>query len=256
MFNKHHKEKIKSDNVEPDRRCPESNVLPQCAPQHLMTHFIVPLPSRPNHFVQTKNLPYSLKEIKITSKCSVCCECKPQFYCPENVPLIKAFQTFKRINIYFKAPPLTSNRTSTSLWCQVDEYSRFPFVFPCPDVLTSMVIMCLTSLFSFVWIPAYVYSDLRASFMSREFQHFLTTKWVATGKTISYNPERNGEAERGSRVLWKAKNPKTSHLRNVKMSSWICCILSLPLMYNNQWNTSQELFWFLSTIFLLCLHSH
>lgn len=63
------------------------------------------LPSRPNHFVQTKNLPYSLKEIKITSKCSVCCECKPQFYCPENVPLIKAFQTFKRINIYFKAPP-------------------------------------------------------------------------------------------------------------------------------------------------------
>ena len=108
------------------------------------------LPSRPNHFVQTKNLPYSLKEIKITSKCSVCCESKPQFYCPENVPLIKAFQTFKRINIYFKAPPLTSNRTSTSLWCQVDEYSRFPFVFPCPDVLTSMVIMCLTSLFSFV----------------------------------------------------------------------------------------------------------
>ena len=82
-------------------------------------------------------------------------------------------------------------------------YSRFPFVFPCPDVLTSMVIMCLTSLFSFVWIPAYVHSDLRASFMSREFQHFLTTKWVATGKTISYNPERNGEAERGSRVLWK-----------------------------------------------------
>lgn len=214
------------------------------------------LPSRPNHFVQTKNLPYSLKEIKITSKCSVCCECKPQFYCPENVPLIEAFQTFKRINIYFKAPPLTSNRTSTSLWCQVDEYSRFPFVFPCPDVLTSTVIMCLTSLFSFVWIPAYVHSDLRASFMSREFQHFLTTKWVATGKTISYNPERNGEAERGSRVLWKAKNPKTSHLRNGKMSSWICCILSLPLMYNNQWNTSQELFWFLSTIFLLCLHSH
>ena len=163
-------------------------------------------------------------------------------------PLSRHSRHLRGSTFISKSPPLCGARLMSIL--------GFPFVFPCPDVLTSMVIMCLTSLFSFVWIPAYVHSDLRASFMSREFQHFLTTKWVATGKTISYNPERNGEAERGSKVLWKAKNPKTSHLRNGKMSSWICCILSLPLMYNNQWNTSQELFWFLSTIFLLCLHSH
>ena len=50
----------------------------------------------------------------------------------------------------------------------VDEYSRFPFVFPCPDVSTNTVVKCLTSLFSLVGMPAYVHSDRGASFMSRE----------------------------------------------------------------------------------------
>ena len=113
--------------------------------------------TRLNHFVRTKNLPYSLEEIKkMTSRCPVCCECRPQFHRPEKVPLIKATQPFERINIDFKGP-LPTNNGNKFLLMVVDEYSRFLFVFPCPDVSTNTVIKCLTSLLSLVGMPAYVH---------------------------------------------------------------------------------------------------
>ena len=57
------------------------------------------------HFVRTKNLPFSLEEVKKTlSSCPVCCECKPKFYHPEEAHLIKATQPFERINIDCKRP--------------------------------------------------------------------------------------------------------------------------------------------------------
>ncbi|KAL9975044.1 hypothetical protein ACROYT_G012160, partial [Oculina patagonica] len=139
--------------------------------------------TRLNHFVRTKNLPYSLDEIKkMTSRCPVCCECKPQYHRPEKVPLIKATQPFERINIDFKGPLPTNNGNKYFLMV-VDEYSRFPFVFPCPDVSTNTVIKCLTSLFSLVGMPAYVHSDRGASFMSRELREFLSSKGVASSRT-------------------------------------------------------------------------
>lgn len=84
------------------------------------------------HFVRTKNLPYALDEIKkVTSRCHVCCECKPQFHQPQKVPLIKATRPFERINIDFKGP-LPSINGNKYFLNVIDEYSRFPFVFPCP----------------------------------------------------------------------------------------------------------------------------
>lgn len=77
----------------------------------------------------------------------------------------------------------------------VDEYSRFPFVFPRPDVSTNTVIKCLTSLFLLVGMPAYVHSDRGASFMSRELSKFLSSKGVASSRTTTYNPEGNGQAK-------------------------------------------------------------
>lgn len=89
---------------------------------------------RLNHFVQTKNLPYSLDEIqKMTSRCPVCCEFKPQFHRSEKVPLVKATQPFERINIDFKGPLPTNNGNKHFLMV-VDEYSRFLFVMFCGTV--------------------------------------------------------------------------------------------------------------------------
>ena len=160
--------------------------------------------TRLNHFVRTKNLLYSLEEIKkTTSQCPVCCECKPRYHHPEKVPLIKATQPFERINIDFKGP-LPSNNGNKFFLHVIDEYSRFPFVFLCPDVSITTIIKCLTSLFSIFGMPAYVHSDRGTSFMTRELQVFLRAKGVPTSRTTSYNPEGNGQVERYNRVIWKA----------------------------------------------------
>ena len=175
--------------------------------------------TRLNHFVRTKNLPYSLGEIKkMTSRCPVCCECKPHYHHPEKVPLIKATQPFERINIDFKGPLPTNNGNKYFLMV-VDEYSRFPFVFPCPDVSTNTVIKCLTSLFSLVGMPAYVHSDRGASFMSRELREFLSSKGVASSRTTSYNPEGNGQAERCNGVIWKAFTMSLKS-KNLPLKNW------------------------------------
>ena len=93
--------------------------------------------TRLNHFIRTKNLPYSLEEVKrVTSQCQTCAETKPRYHKPEEVPLIKATQPFEWINIDFKGP-LPSNNGNKYFLNIVDEYSRFPFVFPCSDISTS-----------------------------------------------------------------------------------------------------------------------
>ena len=154
----------------------------------------------------------------MTSRYPVCCECKPQFHRPDKVPFIKATQPFERINIDFKGPLLTNNRNKYFLMV-FDEYSRFPLVFPCPDVSTNTVIKCLTSLLSLVGMPAYVHSDRGASFMSRELREFLSSKGVALSRTTSYKPEGNAQAERCNGVIWKAG---TTSLRskNLPLKNW------------------------------------
>ena len=103
MFDKRHKGKIKCfcfdivyrpgrDNVPADTL---SRATCAMAPAEslfkLHEALCHPGVTRLNHFVRTKNLPYSLDEIKkMTSRCPVCCECKPQFHRPERVSLIKA----------------------------------------------------------------------------------------------------------------------------------------------------------------------
>ena len=183
--------------------------------------------TRLNHFVRTKNLPYSVDEIKkMTSRCPICCECKPQYHRPEKVPLIKATQPFERINIDFKGPLPTNNGNKYFLMV-VDEYSRFPFVFPCPDVSTNTVIKCLTSLFSLVGMPAYVHSDRGASFMSRELREFLTSKGVGFKSNYQLQPRRkwsSGEMQwcdmESSYYEFEIKEPTISGTG--KMSSRMC----------------------------------
>ena len=81
------------------------------------------------HFVPSKNLPYSINDIRqMTSNREVCLKLKPKFPPPTDVSLIKATQVFERLNLDFKGPlPSTSN--NKYFLTVIDEYSRFPFAF-------------------------------------------------------------------------------------------------------------------------------
>ena len=68
------------------------------------------------HFVKTRNLPYSICDVRQrTRDCRVCAEYKPRFHSPAQAHLIKATQTFERLNVDFK-DPLKSNNQNRYLY--------------------------------------------------------------------------------------------------------------------------------------------
>jgi len=148
--------------------------------------------------------PYSVEDLhQMTTACKICAECKLRFYKPEQSHLIKATHGFERLNMDFKEPLPSSDKHEYFLTI-VDEYSRFPFVFPCPDMTASTVIDCLCQLFSLFGMPAYIHSDHDSSFMSKELREFLTSKGNACSRTTRVVVKQNGIMELfGRPLLWR-----------------------------------------------------
>ncbi|KFD48875.1 hypothetical protein M513_10238 [Trichuris suis] len=136
------------------------------------------------------------------SRCCICAECKPLFYRPDGAAVIKAIQPYERLNLDFKGllPGEPANRF---LLCIVDEYSRFPFAFPCPDTSAASVIRIMNELFALFGVPAYVHTGRGSAFMSRELREFFVGKGISCSRNTRYNPQGNGQAERYVDVIWK-----------------------------------------------------
>ena len=154
------------------------------------------------HFMRIKHLPFSTEEVERTcSRCRICAKLKPRFHTgTQNNQLIKAVLPWQRISIDFKGPVSGKRRF---LLIVVDEYSRFPFVFPCANMTSETVMNCLTSLFCLVGLPEYVHSDRSMSFLSRGLNDFLLKKGIATSKTTPYHPTGNSQCERINQTVWK-----------------------------------------------------
>ena len=157
------------------------------------------------NFVRLKNLPYSLEEVKrCCNGCVTCAEVKPQFYKLNHQRLVKATQPMERLNVDFKGPlPRSISRNSYFL-CVVDEYSRYPFCFPCADTSAAAVIGCLEKLFSLFGTCNYVHSDRGSAFFSKQLKEYLLQKGVATSHTTPYHPEGNSQCERYNGIIWRS----------------------------------------------------
>ena len=150
--------------------------------------------------------------------CKVCAECKPRFHNPERTQLIKATQPFEQLNIDFKGPLPSTDRKQYFLNI-VDEYSRFPFVFPCSNMTAATVIKCLCQLFSVFGMPSYIHSDRGPSFMSKELLDFLINKGTSCCRTTSYNPQGKTQVERYNGIIWKAVT-MTLKSRGLPIQHW------------------------------------
>ena len=82
----------------------------------------------------------------VCSSCQICAELKPKFHRMQEETLINATKVFERISIDFKGP-LPSSSNNKYILMVIDEYSCFPFAFPCPSMHSSTVITCLNQLF-------------------------------------------------------------------------------------------------------------
>ena len=79
-------------------------------------------------------------------QCAICQQCKQSFYKPVDSHIVKATKPFKRLIIDFKESPLSATKNVYMLTI-VEEYSRFPFVYPCPTTDTNTVTSSLSQLF-------------------------------------------------------------------------------------------------------------
>ncbi|XP_064081956.1 uncharacterized protein LOC135198315 [Macrobrachium nipponense] len=156
------------------------------------------------HFVRSKNLPFSTEDIKkVCASCRICAKLKLRFYKLQEGTLIKATQPMERLSIDFKGPVLTA-LCNPYLLIVVDEYSRFPYAFMCPNMNTTTVIKCLEQIFSLCGMPQYIHSDQGTSFMSRKLKTYLAQKGVATSRTTPFHPIGNGQVDRLNSTVCKS----------------------------------------------------
>lgn len=196
--------------------------------------------TRMSHWIKSRNLPFSIEEIKkMTASCPVCAELKPRFYKPQEMHLIKATAPFERLNVDFKGP-LPSQTKNKYLLTIIDEYSRFPFAYACPDLTTSTVMEKFSELFCMFGTPSYIHSDRGSSFMSNDLKTFLNSRGVATSRTTPYNPQGNGQIERLNGTLWQTISLNLRS-RNMPLHQWenilndsLHCVRSLLCTATNQ----------------------
>ena len=109
--------------------------------------------------------------------------------------LINSSKPWERLSIDFVGPMCPSNGFKYLLTV-VDEYSRYPFAFPCKEISTAVVINCLLELFSLFGCPNSIHSDRGLQFESTEFRTFLLQNGIIKTRSTPYHPQGNGQCER------------------------------------------------------------
>lgn len=172
------------------------------------------------HFVRSKNLPFSVDEVRrVTDQCKTCAKIKPRFYKPEPSHLIRAMSPFERISVDFKGPLPRSPTGDCYMLTVIDEFSRFPFAFPCKNTNTESVMKCLSQLFTTFGLPEVLHTDRGSCFMSETFKSFLRDRGVTLSHTTPYHPQGNAQCERYNATIWNTVRLALES-RHLPPSSW------------------------------------
>ena len=196
---------------------------------------------------------------KTVECCRVCSEVKPNFCKPPSAQLVKATQPFERLSVDFKGP-LPSSTKNRYLLTIVDEYSRFPFAFPCASVDCKTAIAHLDQLFALFGMPAYIHSDRAAAFMSNELTTLLRERDIACSRTSVYNAPGNGQCERYNGIIWTAIKLAIKS-RKLDIAQWECVLLDAlhsirSLLCTATNATPHERLFHFTSIDIWCVDSH
>ena len=151
---------------------------------------------------------------------------KPKFPKSQGT-LIKAISPFQCFNVDFKGPLPTSRNGNSYLLTIIDEYSCFPFAYPCKDMTSRTILNCFKHLFSIFGMLDMVHSDRGPNFLSTETTNYLHSKGIATSRTSQYNPGCNGQVEKFNGTLWKGIHV-TLHSRKMESSEWETILPDAP----------------------------
>ena len=154
-----------------------------------------------SHFIRSKNLPYSVEEVKkVCTNCRICAEVKPRYYSKPSKSLIKSTRLWERVRVDFKGP--VAGR-SNNIFFVVDDLSRYPFAFACNNISSSTVIKCLGQLFCLFGFPACIHSDRGSAFISKELKQYLNCRGIATTTSTPYHPTGNAQCQQINQTVWR-----------------------------------------------------
>ena len=155
-------------------------------------------------------------------------------------------------NVYLFKGHLPSATQNKYLLTVVDEYSRFPFAIPCPDINSSTVIKSLDIIFALSGMPNYIHSDRGKSFMSHKLKNHFYGRGIASSKSTPYHCIGNGQVERYNGIIWK--NIKLAlHTQSFYSTTGVCTsrCSSLSDLYFRQQRTLHHMIG--SSVFLVVL---
>ena len=132
-------------------------------------------------------------------------EIKPKFFKVPAGRLITSNLPWQRLSLDYVGP-LPSRTNFKYILVIIDEFSRFPFAFPCSDIGASTVIKHLSYLFSIFGNPSSIHSDRGPQFESLELNNFLLNNGIVKTRTTPYNPQGNGQCERANGIILKTIN--------------------------------------------------
>jgi len=171
------------------------------------------------HYCRSHNMPFSLEDIrKMTSNCQTCRELKPTFYKPAKTKLIQSTAPWERLSIDFVGP-MANSSGYTYMLTIVDEFSRYPFAYPCKDMRAETVINKLVDLFSIFGCPRAIHSDRGTQFESELFRKFLLDNSIIKTRTTPYRPQANGQCERTNGSICKGI-ALTLRSKNLPKDKW------------------------------------
>ena len=155
-------------------------------------------------YIQERKWPVTLGEVrKVVNSSSICSHVKPCFVKYDCGSVIKSSRPWERLVMDFKGPVPSSRNGNIYILIVVDEYSRYPFAFPCRDQSTETVISCLNQLFTLFGLPDSIHSDRGSSFTSERIRSFLGNKGIHTSHSCPRHPTGNGQCERYVGLVWK-----------------------------------------------------
>jgi transposase InsO family protein len=170
--------------------------------------------------IKQLNIAVTLEEVReICKNCSVCARVKPKFASVAPGRLVHALRPWDRISLDFKGPLTNTSVGNRFLLIVVDEYSRYPFAFPCKEASAESVIKALKSIISLFGAPKHVHSDRGTAFLALSVKQFLFSNGINSSHSTPYHPVGNSQCERYVGIIWKTITLELEQLK-LSMHQW------------------------------------
>ena len=171
------------------------------------------------------------------NNCRTCALVKPKFVAAKSTPILTK-APLEVVACDFIGPLPISQGCRYAL-VLIDLYSRYPAVYPLPDMKVGGVIKSFKTFFSLFGFPDSVLSDQGTQFQSHEFKQFLESFKIKQLRTNAYHPAGNGLCERFNGTL---KRSMLSYLtsKGWSMNQWVSSLNHVLLEYRSTPHTSTK----------------